>query len=265
MAVSKHDRSWFPLVNVLAAVFLLSGCARATTQGDVAAATLGPQAPARVDPTAYRALLRRLEGFAGLPRGADSVGATDFAELRRVYAQSSDYSPYDSDVDLRNEMFGALQRSAFGEARRLADSALAGSYLDIFAHIGAATAAARLADTARSEFHRSMALGLMGAILASGEGTEASPWVVISVDEEYAVLQTQGLNRQMQSTGSCANGRRCDVLTAVDPQTGKTKALYFDITLPMGWLTRQLGSPPKPDAADTADASWSAVVSAALA
>jgi hypothetical protein len=103
-------------------------------------------------------------------------------------------------------------------------------------------AAAGLADSARGRFHRAMALGLLGAIGATGEGTEQSPWVVLSVDEEYAVLQSQGLERQMQRTSTCGAQVRCDVLTVVG-RDGAPATLYFDISLPMGWLARAMEGP----------------------
>ena len=243
-----------PTVVAVAVVALVAGCAsrRAPApstpepvtpalehanipSGGVAATVDTPAA----DTGEWRTLRRRLAGFATATRPADSVAAVDFAALRSTYAASGDYDPYGSDAELRKAMFDALGRDDFAGARRLADSALAQNYLDLFAHVGANAAASGLGDSSRADFHVAVIRGLFEAIAATGDGTEAKPWVVLSVDEEYALLQAQGLERTQQSLSTCAGGRPCDILTVTERRGGATRTLYFDITLPHGWLTRR--------------------------
>ena len=233
------------LASAVSCGLLLLGAACARPASQVAGApapraAAASDAPAEVrDTVHYRALRRRLAAFAGVSGAADSVRAFDMDSLRRAFAASSDYAPYSLDTDLRKAMFAALDRSAFAEARRLADSALALNYLDIFAHIGADMAARKSGDERAHQFHEAMVRGLLGAIFSSGEGTAQSPWVVLSVDEEYAVLQTQGLRRSEQALSRCANGRDCDVLTVEDGRGGESRRLWFDVSTPKGWLVRQ--------------------------
>jgi hypothetical protein len=231
-----------PAPTAFAVGFLLaSACAhppaRAGNPGGspAAAARVETRAPA-ADTVAYRAMRRRLAGFSGVAGAADSVRAFDFLALRSAFAGSSDYSPYDVDTDLRKAMFGALEGSKFADASRLADSALALNYLDIFAHVGAGMAARGANDEQADRFHEALVGGLLAAILASGKGTAQSPWVVLSIDEEYAVLQAQGLRRTEQMLGKCDDGRACDVLTVTDAEGGSPRQLYFDITAPRTWM-----------------------------
>lgn len=228
---------------------LLAGCAhtaaispgasRTSSAASATSTTSTTPAPTPADTVIYRGMRARLRGFATMPGAADSVRAFDVDALRRAHAASSDYDPYGSDSDLRQAMFQALDRGAWADGRRLADSALAVNYLDVFAHLGAAVASDKLRDATRSQFHQAMMRALIGAILASGAGTKESPWVVLSVDEEYAVLQARGLSRETQAVVECAGDHECDVLSVVGRDGGAPSSVYFDITTPKRWLTRK--------------------------
>lgn len=134
-----------------------------------------------------------------------------------------------------------MGRQDFHRALKAADSVLAIEYLDIRTHVLRAYAAEQLGDTVSAAWDRLVAAYLVRSITRSGKGTEDSPYVVISVAEEYAVLGMTGYQRGMQSVGTC--GRRdCDVLEATRRDTGQGRTFYFDITIPKGFLDRLFGN-----------------------
>jgi hypothetical protein len=66
-------------------------------------------------------------------------------------------------------------------------------------------------------------------------------FVVISTDEEYALLSILGLRPGGQSLMQ-GGGHAYDRLDAVDPKTNQKYEFYFQIDIPFGWLGRNLKS-----------------------
>ena len=63
-----------------------------------------------------------------------------------------------------------------------------------------AVADRELGDTGKADFHRAVLNGLIDSILKSGDGkSPKTAWVVISVHEEYVVLQVLGFKPSQQS------------------------------------------------------------------
>jgi hypothetical protein len=77
--------------------------------------------------------------------------------------------------------------------------------------------------------------------MRSGAGTIDSPYVVISVAEEYAVLGMNNYERGMQSLGKCGT-RPCDIPDTTHRDTQEKRTFHFDITLPMTYMSRQFES-----------------------
>ena len=203
--------------------FLLSSTASAWAQGPTAAAR----------DSEYHALLMRL-------RSKDTT--IDFTMLRLALTKSSEYSPYGSDADsYRDSMRAALQRQDFRTVIGDADSALAIDYLDVRTHVLRAYAAEKLGDSTSASWDRIVAALLTRSIAQSGTGAVDSPYVVISVDEEYALLNMTGYQSGQQALGNCGP-RPCDILEAQDRRTGAKRTFYFDISLPKGFLDRVLQS-----------------------
>jgi hypothetical protein len=181
------------------------------------------------DSATYRALLSRLIA-------KDTT--VDFTALRMAYAASPQYAPYGSPADdHRDSLNAALRRQDYQRAIDEADSALGVDYLDVRTHVLRAYAAERRGDSLTARWDRVIATRLVNSVTGSGAGTRDSPYVVISVAEEYAVLGMNNYERGMQALSDC-NGRPCDVLEATDRQTHEKHTLYFDISLPKAHLDR---------------------------
>src|SRR2546422_7463632 len=175
----------------------------------------------------YRKLLVRLQAKAT---------SIDFTALRLAYDASPDYAPYGSDADdHRDSLSAALERRDYRRVIVEADAALTVDYLDIRTHVLRAYASEQLGDNAGDAWDRLIAARLVRSIMQSGAGTVDSPYVVISVAEEYAVLGMNDYERGMQSLRECGT-RPCDILEATQRHTHEKRTFYFDISLPKAYL-----------------------------
>jgi hypothetical protein len=177
----------------------------------------------------YRTLLTRLQA-------KDTT--IDFTALRFAFTRDSGYAPYGSAAVVHWDSLGAaLQRREFQRALTEADSALAIDYLDVRTHVQRAQAAEQLGDSSSALWDRVVAALLVRSIQRSGAGTVDSPFVIISVREEYALLGMTGFRRGKQALGRCARAL-CDILEAENRATGEERTFYFDISLPKTALDR---------------------------
>ena len=181
----------------------------------------------------YHDLLARL-------RAKDT--SIDFMALRLAYAASPNYAPYGSDADShRDSLNAALSRQDYQRVILEADSALAIDYLDVRTHVLRAYASEQLGDTATAAWNRVVAARLVQSIMQSGSGTIDSPYVVISVREEYAVLAMNNYQRGMQALSECGT-RPCDILETTHRETQEKRTFHFDISLPKAYMDRLFGT-----------------------
>lgn len=181
----------------------------------------------------YRELVDKLR------HGDTSV---DYDQLRFAYARTKAYQPYGGHekVDAMNEAF---QTRDWKKIAKLADAILDDRYVDGDAHATAMIAHGELGNDGQSKFHRAVAQGLLHSICPPERGdSPRAPCKVISVSEEYFFLRSVGLESESQSTRPCGNDgeRICDVLH-VKPKDGDAFDMYFDASLPMEWMAKDLG------------------------
>lgn len=91
-------------------------------------------------------------------------------------------------------------------------------------HFWAAEAAAALADESQVELERWLFVIALQGLLATGDGTPDSPYVVCHPTDEYDVLATLGLSATSQSLVE-REGQLCDVLQCADG-----REVWFDVT-----------------------------------
>lgn len=174
-----------------------------------------------------------------LARAEASDTLLDFQALRLSYTTTPMYDPYGQrDRDRQDSLFAALDRDSVAQAAMWADSLLAENPVTPEGQAAAAYVAELMNDSTRADHHRWMAWGLMLSIQHSGAGTEASPFVVIAVYEEYALARFLKMERGgVQGLGECG-GRACDNVAFKIPATGRDTTLYFDISIPIAYLDR---------------------------
>jgi len=194
---------------------------------------------AKLADSAYLALLRPLRD------GGDTT--VDMTALRRAFAATSFYSPYDMDRDdQRGQIWKRLDAHDPVAAAQIADSLLSTNYLDFATHIGAGAAALGHGDSSAAIRHFAVARAVIHSIESTGDGRSAEhPLFVIEPSEEYSYLSAVGLRRSgMQSLSKCGD-RACDVLEVRARDGGQQFNLYFDVSLPMDWMTKQFSQGEK--------------------
>lgn len=178
----------------------------------------------------YPVLLARVKNF-------DKT--VDFKALRLAYTKTPDYNPYGRDNSRDEAMGNALGEKKFEEAIRIAQTVLEKNYVHIFAHFVSRIAYRELGDQKKYEYHHFVTNGLIQSILRSGTGQDPEgALLVISTDEEYMILNVIGLKSKMQSTLKVAD-QTYDKLSIVDRKTGDAGEIFFNVTIPFGWLSRQ--------------------------
>jgi hypothetical protein len=180
---------------------------------------LAPRAAycAPAQPTYESLLARVMRGDAGV----------DYTALRMAYADRL-ANAVAADSELRKKMFEALHKDQWAAVIETGNRVLAQNYLDIDAHMFVAYAYEQSHEPEKAAPHRAFGDGLMRSILASGNGREVkTAFVVISVEEEYAVLRHYRLASGLQSLVT-VGGHSYDVLTA-QTDTNEEATVYFNI------------------------------------
>lgn len=163
----------------------------------------------------------------------------DFKALRLAYTKTPDYNPYGRDNSRDDAMGKAIEEEKFEEAIKIAQTILEKNYVHIFAHFVSRIAYRELGDQKKFEYHHFVTNGLVQSILGSGSGRDPEgAFLVISTDEEYMILDVLGLKSKMQSTHKVAD-QTYDKLEVVDRKTGDTGEIFFNVTIPFEWLSRQ--------------------------
>jgi hypothetical protein len=168
----------------------------------------------------------------------------DFLKLRMVFTETAHYKPYGADQKEREQMTEALGKEEYGRAAESAEKVLKTSYVDVKAHFTAYRAYAALGKADQAMFHRNVFAELIRSILKSGDGkAPKTAYVVISTDEEYAVLGVLGIRR----TGQALVGegeQKFDRIDGVDQASNEPVTLYFNVSKQFNWLGKQLKKEP---------------------
>ena len=231
MLPAASSRSGFPLLAAPLALLALAAAPFAR----VAVARSSPararqDAPPAAKPLTYDEMVARLE------KGDLSV---DYTQLRLKYAATPGYEP-EAGTPLIKPMYAALNQKDYKLALDTANTLLKRQYVNIDAHIIASLAYDGLADKSQAEIHHDIAIGLINSILHSGSGAStASPYVVISVAEEYALMRVMGWQPRKQSY--LHEGKRSfDQMEVFDTRNNSDLTLYFDCTLSDSALEKAL-------------------------
>jgi hypothetical protein len=176
----------------------------------------------------YDALVQRLRS------GDQSV---DFNELRMAAGEAG----IESDHDARTRLFDAAEHEDYGKMADAAEAVLKSNYTDLDGHFFAKQAARAQNKPEQVEFHDFVLRGLLSSLRESGDGQSPETAVkVIAVDEEYFILRMLNQDFKSQALGTCA-GKPCDIMTTTDGETKTEKTWYFDVSIPMGRLSKSLG------------------------
>lgn len=153
----------------------------------------------------------------------------DFRELRLAYARSLECRPpaYGQDLALRETLADVLNEGDWEVGLNVVNRLLELCYLDIEAHMIAASIYRRTEDKKRSTYHLRFAKGLLDSIFQSGDGqSHETAFTVVNVAEEYTVLRVLGIRSICQSFSGVKG--HFDIFEILDPTSGERAAVYFN-------------------------------------
>ncbi|MCA9509692.1 MAG: DUF4919 domain-containing protein [Myxococcota bacterium] len=147
----------------------------------------------------------------------------DFGELRREYGERDDFARRCEEGQPIAAAAAAFAQQQWSEVLAVATPFLDRCPVDMDFHYLRSVALSSLGREAESMQHQHWRHGLLESVLRSGDGASAaSPWVVISVGEEYAVLRALGLERESQALVEGG----VDALSVSD-EDGARSVVYF--------------------------------------
>ena len=189
----------------------------------MAAAVTFPLACAAANPPSeYATLLESLKA------GNTSI---DYTRLRTSYMDSPEYKGAKDILEAEHAMLAALNAEDYPTALEKAEEVLASEYVNIDAHFAAYIANKQMGAADKAAFHHAVFAGLVGSILNSGDGlSPKTAWIVISVDEEYAVFRVLGMRPSSQSVIN-SDGHNYDLMKVTD-ENGAEHTFYFNVDIP---------------------------------
>ena len=175
-----------------------------------------------------------------IERAKKADPALDFGELRLRFAESDRYKAYADEQE--EAMISAIVSDRPKEALDIVREILGRNYMNLDAHFTGALACNALNDAPCSAQHLYMARGIVGSILASGDGnSQMTAFRVISTSEELAVVRVLGVLVQDQRLLRDSDGHSFDELNVVDGKTGERRKVYFGIDLALAAVARSFG------------------------
>lgn len=160
-----------------------------------------------------------------------------FTKLRMNFAQSNIYSPVWKSDDQREKITDAWDLEKIDEGRKLAKQWLEKYPIDAEMHGWYSFFLMKQGDYQNYFYHKVMKDGLLASITSSGTGiSEASPWKVISVSEEYSVLNYLNAELVSQSLITNSDGIACDRMECTIE--GAPITFYFDVSISMAAMEK---------------------------
>ncbi len=181
-----------------------------------------PDQPAKLTSDDYASLLSKLKG------GDTSIS---FKDLRIAFSATKGYSFSGPDREARNKFYKPFGEKNYKDALKEAEKYLDSVYVDANAHFVAHVSAKELKDEKKADFHKAVLIGLIDSIRDGNDGlTAKTPFMVISIDEEYTLMRFLGLRHSSQSLQH-SDGHTYDVFDAVDAETNQARKVYFNIDI----------------------------------
>jgi hypothetical protein len=153
----------------------------------------------------------------------------NFWLLRDAVALLPDYQPYE---DYRPTAYSLLAQEKFAEVAQYLMSKMPGWILNPGIHNLLAFLFHKSGDEDRARVEYVLAQLLLGTIISTGDGSEAHPYIVSSIADEYDVLEYLGKDLKLQALVEKGE-RRYDRLDCTDGSR-----IWFDITMPLSHLEK---------------------------
>ena len=153
-----------------------------------------------------------------------------FLDLRAAVAELPTYEPYSFNQRVVRPLF---EEGRFEEAKDLLEAALPGWILNPGIHQMLSFAWHKLGQEDAAQYEIAVAVALLNAILSTGDGSKAQPYLVLYPADEYyllASLEKRSTSQSLEIVGE----KRCDRLTCDDGTE-----IWFDVTAPYAYLQKR--------------------------
>jgi hypothetical protein len=169
------------------------------------------------------------DDYATLVKSAESGDQNiDFVALRTAWLNSEYYDEGPRVIPLRKKLKDAARSHDAITTVKIARQILSINYTDMWAHELLREACKQLNDASCEEHHHFVGSGLLKSISKSGDGLACiSAWRVVSIDEEYFIIETSGTKLIRQSLIS-EQGHACDKMEIID-ENGVQHSFFFNV------------------------------------
>ncbi len=155
--------------------------------------------------------------------------AADWSALRQAYADSPAYDPFAGLKPGAPNAMAAMGRGDWQGAAGIADAAAAANTMNLRAQLNSAIADRHVGRVADANLHHDIAIGLVHAIIATGNGaTPQTAYHVLGTSEEYVVLDAMHMRRGTQALVRL-DGHYYDRLTCTHLPDGQPATVWFNI------------------------------------
>lgn len=159
----------------------------------------------------------------GIVRFLQNQTLANFLEVRRQISLSGDFHPYANYEELAVPL---LQQEKYGESIDALRAFLPGGFLSFSLHSLLAFAYQKVANPEEAQRERFFAQSVMNGLLQTGDGSEAKPYLVMQISDEYDVLRYLGKESSRQTLVQTPE-KVLDQHLCPDGAS-----IWFDITLP---------------------------------
>jgi len=178
------------------------------------------------------------------PEGVQKMTSTQelikqFTEFRLEFARQPGYTGMWESDEEREAVMKALREDRTGDFMSLSGPWLEECPVDAPIHWVRALRLEGSGDALGAVYHRMMFYGLLMSIIASGDGiAETSAYKVISIAEEYNLLDFLGVELKQQSLRG-----HCDVIKV--ERDGVIDTVYFDVSISLDAMNKEFGGGTK--------------------
>ncbi len=151
----------------------------------------------------------------------EAPGRDTYLAVRNALIASKHYMPYSKEMDGVREF---IDKGKYEEVKMILHASMRNLLLSPRAHSLLAYVNRKLNDLDGADREQAMALACCKGILATGDGTEANPFAVVRISDEYDLIEHLG--RRFMSQEIVRRGKQyLDRVTCADDTV-----FWFDIT-----------------------------------
>lgn len=155
-----------------------------------------------------------------------------YLAIHEAVVSSEQYNPYSQEMSSIQDL---LDEERYEDARRSLSEAMPNLLLSPRAHMLMGFIAEKTGDADGSQLERYFASACAEGILATGQGSKESPYVVLRTSDEHDVVQYLGKEFVSQALIN-EEPQHYDVITCADDSE-----FWFDISIPYNKLAQTLG------------------------